>query len=154
MRNTISILSMAGLLAGCMPSPAQQVESATNSTYYKYQAELQAATKDAVIKCSNKKQCDKLWSLTQLYINNNSGMKIQLSNDTIIETYNPTQSNTYGFDATKTPGAGETATINLTYKCYGLDNPLLLQYQNYSCMTVGVKLLKSYATEMKAHMKN
>jgi hypothetical protein len=44
-------------------------------------------------------------------------MKIQLATDTIVETYNPTDSGKLGAKVIKTPGAGQSAEIVLTVTC-------------------------------------
>ena len=113
----------------------------------------------AAVKCSNKKQCDKLWSLTQVYINNKSQTKIQLANDSLIETYNPIQEGDYGLDATKTPGSGESAIIQLSFKCGGMGetggliNASAISQLQTACANVGWNLLRTYEVEMKSASK-
>ena len=68
-------------------------------------------------------------------------MKIQLADDTIITTYNPSRVGTIGINATKTPDAGDSALIEIEIICANKNNYLpatllckqqdLLYYQYY-----------------------
>ena len=75
------------------------------------------AEKNSYVACKNKANCDKTFSLTQIYINSTASQKIQVATDTIIETYNPTENGNIGMKAVKIPGKGSSAVIRLTIMC-------------------------------------
>lgn len=78
---------------------------------------LEESKQHSTYSCPNKPVCDKAFSLSKIYIQNNSDMKIQFSDDTIVSTYNPTRFGAIGMSATKTPGRGDSATIQLNVVC-------------------------------------
>lgn len=80
-------------------------------------AELLEAEKSAAFFCPDKANCDKAFSLTQIYLNQTADMKIQVATDTIVETYNPTEDGKLGLKATRIPGKGTSARIVLTAIC-------------------------------------
>ena len=80
-------------------------------------AELLDAEKSAIVFCPDKPTCDKAFSLTQIYLNQTSDMKIQVATDTIVETYNPTEDGKLGLKAIRVPGKGTSAAITLTATC-------------------------------------
>lgn len=76
----------------------------------------EAAQKSRVI-CKNQTECQKAFSLTQIFVSENSDMKIQVATETIIETYNPNESMKTGLKAIKIPRQGNSAEIVLTASC-------------------------------------
>jgi hypothetical protein len=58
--------------------------------------QLEASRRNAVFQCKDRLQCEKAFSLTQIFIATNSDMRIQLANDTLIETYNPNKDGAMG----------------------------------------------------------
>jgi hypothetical protein len=77
---------------------------------------MDAAQKSRFL-CQYKTACEKAFSLTQIFVSENSDMKIQVATDTIIETYNPTEAMKTGLKAVKIPRRGDTAEIVLTASC-------------------------------------
>ncbi|MFC7462307.1 hypothetical protein [Hydrogenophaga defluvii] len=71
----------------------------------------------SIFRCQDKLECDKAFALTQIYISKISDMKIQVANDTIIETYNPTDTYKIGVSAMKTPRGASSADISISVKC-------------------------------------
>lgn len=67
----------AALIAGCASAP-------------KLDAELQREL-DLPLYCTNESECKSMWERATYFVNANAGFKIQLHNDTIIETYNPSE---------------------------------------------------------------
>lgn len=67
--------------------------------------------------CQNKIECEKAFSLTQIFVSENSDMKIQVATDTIVETYNPSESMKTALKAIKIPMRGDSAEIVLTASC-------------------------------------
>ena len=75
------------------------------------------AKRVAVFRCADRLACDKAFALTQVFISTNSDMKIQMANDTIIETFNPTDTFAMGASAIKMPRSGASADILLNINC-------------------------------------
>lgn len=69
--------------------------------------------------CNDEKLCKKYFQLTQIFISNNSDMKIQVATDTIIETYNPTDLGRIGIKASKYPGRDDAEKIVIEVVCKG-----------------------------------
>lgn len=84
--------------------------------------DLANAEANAVFGCDDKQHCEKAFALTQIYINQTSDMKLQVTTDSIIETFNPTKDGNIGLKAIKTPGSGSTATIRLSALCRADDS--------------------------------
>lgn len=98
------------------PAPKKLTKKAEEDRRLKIAALLEAESK-AVIACQDKAACDKVFSLTQIYINQTADQKIQLATDTIVETYNPAGEGKMGLRAVRIPGKGTSATIRLTANC-------------------------------------
>lgn len=77
---------------------------------------IDAAQKSRFL-CQNKIECEKAFALTQIFVSENSDMKIQVATDTIVETYNPTESMKTALKAIKIPRRGDSAEIVLTASC-------------------------------------
>lgn len=76
---------------------------------------IKAKENSKVVICTNADDCKKAFTLTQIFISQNAGMKIQLATDTIIETYG--SSTKLVMKATKSPDIGNEEIINLTVIC-------------------------------------
>jgi D-alanyl-D-alanine carboxypeptidase len=85
-------------------------------------AEFEKAVGNAKFRCKDRLECEKAFSLTQIFIATNTDMKIQMANDTIIETYNPNKTASMGATAFKIPKEGTSAEIRLVASCRGEDN--------------------------------
>lgn len=46
---------------------------------------------DTPLYCDDEKSCKTLWERATYFVNSNAGFKLQIQNDTVIETYNPVQ---------------------------------------------------------------
>lgn len=79
-------------------------------------AEMEAA-KTAVVICTDKTTCNKVFALAQIYVQQNSDQKIQVATDTIIETYNPTEGGKAGMTVIKIPRAGTTEVVQIKPSC-------------------------------------
>ena len=64
--------------------------------------------------------CEKAFSLAKVYVQMNADMKVQFSDDTTISTYNPLDYGYVALQATKTPQAGDSASIKLVASCKGM----------------------------------
>jgi hypothetical protein len=56
----------------------------------KLSSELQSEL-DAPLYCENEQECKTMWERATYFVNANAGFKLQVLNDTIIETYNPSR---------------------------------------------------------------
>lgn len=89
----------------------------------KRQAELERSMKlieaqrKAVISCNGKTVCDKAFALTQIFISEYADMRIQMANETIIETFGSSPGFKLSAKATKVPQAGSTSLIRLSLNC-------------------------------------
>lgn len=79
-------------------------------------AELDAAEKSIIV-CKDKTTCSKIFSLAQIYVQQNADQKIQVATDTIIETYNPTEGGKVGITVIKMPRAGTVEVVRITPTC-------------------------------------
>jgi len=106
---------------------------------------------DAFYVCRSKLDCDKSFSLVQIFILRNSEMKIQTANDVVIETYNPSGSHGIGMSAIKMPGAGQSATIFISVKCSHdmSDHELAL-----ICLNKSSLIYKNFPVFMAENFKN
>ena len=86
----------------------------------------QTAKNNAVFRCQDRSACDKAFALTQVFINSKSDMKIQIANDTVIQTYNPTELFGVGLSAVKMPRAGSSADIIISVNCKSTESNALL----------------------------
>jgi len=55
----------------------------------KLSAELQQEL-DSPLYCNSEEECNLMWERATFFVTNNSGFKLQIHNDTVIQTYNPT----------------------------------------------------------------
>lgn len=83
------------------------------------------AKQNSSVVCVGEKICKKYFQLTQLFINNNSDMKIQVATDTIVETYNPTDLYKVGMKASKYPGKDDSEKIIIDVICKSEANDAL-----------------------------
>lgn len=68
--------------------------------------------------CASQAQCQTMWQMAQLWVVNNSAYKIQMANDVVIQTYNPSKSSVKsGFTVTKEPYNGERQIIKIRSYC-------------------------------------
>jgi hypothetical protein len=91
------------------------------------QSNAQAA---AFIDCPNKKACEKAFALTEVFISQQSDMKIQLATGTTIETYHPSDAAKVGMKAIKMPTKGDSSRISLAIECKSdkiMDEPCVLK---------------------------
>lgn len=79
--------------------------------------DLEASRAKAFFRCNDAIQCEKAFALTQIFISTHSDMKIQMANDTIIETFNPNKEGVMGATAIKFPLEGSSAEIRLAVSC-------------------------------------
>jgi hypothetical protein len=115
----------------------------------KKMTQLLQAFKKANFLCNGSSNCKKAFSHTQIFINQNSDMKIQLATDTIISTYSPSELFSIGMKAVKEPGSGSQEFIQLTVACKSSN-----EASQSFCVTKQTLLYKLYSEHMKLKMKN
>ncbi len=106
LRKTIEAACIVAMLAlaGCV-SPAQRVQN---------QKEMNAS----VPICETDRQCKAEWEAAQAWVTNSCGMKIQTSNDSLIQTFNsPPDSPTTSCTVTKVPGPSHKFAISIRVGC-------------------------------------
>ena len=85
-------LVLCAALTGCALPPPQQLS-----------ADEQNALEPVI--CYEAKHCDAMWGRAQIWVANNAGYKIQLANDSVIQTHGPFRGDVFGlaFTVTKSP---------------------------------------------------
>ncbi len=76
-----------------------------------------AAPNQQTIGCKDKADCDSKWSKAQVWLVNNSGWKIQIANDVVLQTYGPGDSTRAAFTLTKSTNADGSGSINASAAC-------------------------------------
>jgi hypothetical protein len=112
MKQAFSLIAL--FTGGCLsmlPTQSDELNRA-NAT-----ARRNQAAENAFIECNSVAQCDKAFRLTKIYVQQHASMKIQISDDTIVQTYNPTSLFETGIAARKIPGKGESSRIEITVVC-------------------------------------
>lgn len=72
----------------------------------------------APVRCETADQCGKMWQRAQLWVAKNAGFKIQIANDVVIETFNPSKDSTWlAFTVYKEPVGGGAYLINSRAAC-------------------------------------
>lgn len=69
------------------------------------------------VHCKNEAQCVRWWRTAQVWVAQNSGMKVQIATDAIVDTYNPSRNvNGWGVLVTRMPhiDGGDIIDINAT----------------------------------------
>lgn len=108
--------------------------------------ELINAQQSARFSCSDTANCEKAFALTQIFITENSDMKIQIATGTIIETYSPLKTGDVGIRAVKTPKLGSSADISLSLNC----RSNALEESELRCKNKEAAIYRSFASYMKA----
>ena len=109
------LLICATLLSACAEMVQKQRAVETDR-----RQRLQEAAEKAKFTCTSKKQCDKAFTLAQVFVEQNSDMKIQLVSNTLIQTYSPVRSGTIGITVRRIPNKGESESLELDAWCDGM----------------------------------
>lgn len=78
---------------------------------------LASAKSKAVLSCATKEACDKTFALTEIFIAQHSDMKLQVMSPSLLQTYNPMETNKIGISAYRVPGKGTASTILIEVAC-------------------------------------
>jgi hypothetical protein len=92
-------------LSGCTANPPKLTQE--------LQSEL-----DTPLYCESDEECKTMWERAAYFVNSNAGFKLQIHNDTIIETYNPTKySPRLAFSVSKEPKGNGKYQIRVKAWC-------------------------------------
>lgn len=70
------------------------------------------------VRCQSKSECDLFWQRAQAWVVRNSGYRIQIANDVLIQTFGPFGSKTeLAFVLVKEPASTGGSTISITASC-------------------------------------
>lgn len=81
---------------------------------------LSLSLRNSKVSCNDKPACEKAFSLTRIYIQNNSNMPFQNSDESFIYTYTPVKYGHIGITARRKPESDGRETISITILCNGL----------------------------------
>lgn len=101
---------------------------------------------EATVNCTNKAQCDRLFSLARTYIESEATEKIKVATDTIIETYEPAEVGGIGISAIKIPTKADNAEIRLSVTCKAFGSDIIIEkldLETESAETLKSKMKKS-----------
>ncbi|MFZ6745456.1 hypothetical protein ACO0LC_19705 [Undibacterium sp. JH2W] len=117
------------------------------------------AEESSKITCQSKTECDKLFSLTEIYIVKTSDMKIQMATATTIETYNPTEDFKLGFTAMKMPGKGNSSIVTIKAICkeaeLSTSEPYWITLQkNTACYRKRLSATEGFQPFISGNLKN
>lgn len=110
---------------------------------------VEEAEKKATFHCLTKSACEKAFSLTKVYILNHSGTGIKMADETVILTHEPKERVTVALQAIKTPGVGDSATIQLSGRCSRMYGATI----NEHCYQYIIKDFNEYPVFMRERMK-
>ena len=113
--NVLSIGLIGIIFSGCLSSP---------SPYTKQVVKLTKGYQETP-SCNNKEECTLMWGRANIWLNNHSKWKIQVSNDYIVNTYNVHKYDpSYSFTISKEPINNNSYEIKIKPICgnhYGCD---------------------------------
>lgn len=102
-RRRFAAVALTAMLFGCASSPDDPRNDAEAV---------------APLTCASKEQCDAYWQRAQAWVGNNSGYRIRLANDTIIETFGPFGSKVdLAYRITRVPEGNNGARIFILPAC-------------------------------------
>ena len=85
---------------------------------------LSSSLRNSKVTCNDKPTCEKAFSLTKIYIQNNSNMPFQYSDESLIYTYTPIKHGYIGITARRKPESDGRETVSITISCNGLYSEL------------------------------
>ena len=87
--------------------------------------------------CFTKEQCDAMWSEAAIQIQSLSGMKLQVLNDTFMQTFNPASPSLMAGMARKVPMPDGSTAFDATFTCRFCNN------LNYEALNIFTRSLKT-----------
>lgn len=100
-----------------------------------------AAEQAAMLSCSTKTLCEKMFSLTEIFITEHSSTKIQMATPTTITTYGPGDDIAPALNARKVPGRGDSSVVSLSAVC----KPFVTR-PKIECMKSAIQALDQFRT--------
>ena len=101
----------------------------------------QVAAAAAPIGCVDRAQCDTFWQRAKVWISSNSYYRVQLSSDSVIETYGPLAGRMeLAFRVLKVPDGAGGARITVTaecgnvFKCTPMASDAILAFKRFTQM--------------------
>ncbi len=94
-----------------------KLEDMEKSVHLELTRKISSAEEKSKLTCLTKNECDKMFSLTEIYIAKISDMKIQLATATTIETFNPAEDLKLGLTAFRIPSKGSSSIIAIKVIC-------------------------------------
>lgn len=130
------LLALPIALSGCAAMETQNMRKAQAEARQRYIKAEQLRH----FNCLSLQECNKAFRIAKAYILENSDMNVQISDDTIINTFRPTQYGQTGLRAVRVPVEKEIEQITLTAECkeytYGhfgfCDNKVSSIYEGFS----------------------
>lgn len=101
-------------LSGCMSVEQKQKRFDDYATSLEYMKTIEP---QRVYVCKNRPSCDKAFRLAKVYVQENSDMRVQHSDDTMISTYAPNRKHQINLKATMVPDKGESSIISISGEC-------------------------------------
>jgi hypothetical protein len=147
MRTTFAIFMLAVVLASC--ASQEEIQRRQRAARDVQDRLASARSNGGTVNCPDKRTCDKAFSWTKVYVQDNSKMRVQMSDDTMVSTLGPTQYGYVGLRATKIPGAGDSATIELVATCRGIDDSIF----QTDCTDKLVRVYGGFRTFVETRMK-
>jgi hypothetical protein len=116
---------------------------------------VNASAERARFTCRDSFECNKAFALTQIFISENSNMKIQTANDTIIETFNPSDLGSIGMKAMKFPRSGSANEIIITISCKTETKVESIEEESENlCANFKVSLYEQFVPFVQRNLKN
>lgn len=98
------------------------------------------------IRCSSKAQCDKIFRIASDVVSTMSDMKLQISSENIVSTYNPISIGYVGMSATRSLGMNEAEIIKLNVNCKGMNDGISRRH----CMSKVLNIYRDYKSKIHA----
>lgn len=107
-----------------------------------------AAEQAAMLSCSTRTLCEKMFSLTEIFITEHSSTRIQMATPTTITTYGPLDNIAPVLNARKIPSRGDSSVVSLSAVC----KPLVTD-PKIECMRSAILVLNQFKTYVTDALK-
>ncbi len=99
-------LALSSVIAGCGHSPTPRYSDADIAEF------------NAPIECTNTEECERLWRRAQAWVVEQSGFKVQIATNSIIQTFNaPSYSTGWAFTVVRSPISKTTERFVVSPSC-------------------------------------
>jgi hypothetical protein len=101
------------ILVGCgMAEKREAEERSLNDA-------IASSLQNSMVRYDNKDTCGKAFAATKVFVMENSDMRIQTSDETIVSTYGPIDYGRVGITASRRPDQANGCTITISIRCKG-----------------------------------